>query len=187
MKILSLSTPAIDEYARLTGRNHLAYCTRHGYEYEHLWDTDTVPPAWEKLNLILRQKNGPLFWIDADAQFMDFEKRISDFDRGFDFTFSHNVGLNSGVFIVHLNTRSRKVLEEISAMDKFRGHPHWEQAAIIQYFRDHPDYFNRNVLINKSLAHDGPHYTPGDFIVHLPGTTHAERVNAFTNHFRKYE
>lgn len=185
MNVVSLSTPDIKAYAEATAKNHADYCKKHGYDYIHFWDTEIKPASWAKFSLLSSLPDGLTFWIDADAVFMNTDRRIEEFHAGFDFTFSlENQMLNAGVFVVKMNKRVRNVLSGASRLEMFKNHPHWDNAALIQYFKMHQAYAGKNVRMLSNLAVNGMIYKTGDFIVHLCGTTFEERVNLFNNKFR---
>jgi hypothetical protein len=126
-----------------------AYAKRHGYETCFDAMPELSPPSWGKVPLLLRllESHDAVLWLDADVMVMDWSEDIADY-CGLIGLVAHRVepmhaqgmapepdGLcrvpNCGVWFL-----SREAAPLLTFMlrkyERFRNHPWWEQAALIE-------------------------------------------------------
>ena len=187
MKIITLSTPEISDYAEITGKVNMRYAQKWDYGFKHYRNKlDDRPPAWSKLLALLENWTEDwLLWIDADAQIMRNDLTPYEFTSDHDFILSQDRGhFNTGVFLVRCNQRAKDMVMWANSKIELTNDPWWDQAAFVKIFKDNQEYFTNFVRIEPKLSANGMKYKD-EFAVHLPGTTKEERINAFTGKYKR--
>lgn len=171
--------------------NKEAYCALHGYDFilgEEILDPSR-PPAWSKVLLILQLLNSTsykwIFWIDADALFMNFAQPLEDLiDEQFDFILTRDFNnLNSGVFFLRNCDWSVQFLHDVYSQTQYINHMWWENMAIIVELKKLHNADRTKVYpqreMNSYLANyqNIPIYQPGDFILHFAGERNKTILN----------
>ncbi len=172
--ICSLWTPELKDFGPMVEANHRAYAEKHGYKYHCLHSNPTDrPPAWGKIPILLSQMDSAdwLFWIDADAIFTNFNKRLEEFivaDK--DFIAGKNFdGLNSGLFLLSTSQWSRQWLVRIYGLTQFINHQWWEQAAMMYDLRVNLETQEHSLLLPYRTLQTELSWKPGDFAFHPAG------------------
>lgn len=175
-----------------------AYCERHGYPLTVCTERlSTKLISWDKLPLLLENlhRHDWSFYIDCDVLITNPELDLWRFLCGAedaDFVLSHDInGMNLGAYFVRNSVSARVVLSDAWQM-RDRADIGSDQPAITEALKDSPAkvYWAPQKLFNAypySAEYGMPaetegNWTPGDFAMHLPGKTVAERVEIF----RKY-
>lgn len=211
MKFLILSY-ADDAFAPVTDiayPNKLEYAQRHGYDVILARDTpDHVirgddPPSWTKLSLILNAFEKPdwdwLIWTDADSIFTNMTIPLSDliFDAGVrnpkfwteDLIFTRDEnGLNAGCFLVRNSPSAYGAILDLSKMVEFKNHMWWEQGAMQKYFSDglgRETYLAKRNMNSYPVEYPSGDWSDGDFILHVPGGSPADKVNYMTPYLNR--
>lgn len=186
--IVTLATPEIHSYATLTFSNNYRYAKAHHYIFSPYMRTldDRRPPSWSKVLALLDQMDFSdwLFWIDADAMFVNFDKKIESLiDDNFDFIVaSDDNGLNCGVMLMKCNDYMKTILCKVYAKDEFVNHQWWEQAGFHDLFYNDEEFFKRTKIVPKNKMNSYPaDYKSGDFILHFANMTAENRVSAITD------
>ena len=110
------------------------------------------PPPWHKI-LVIRQLFAShydyVFWIDADAIFVDCGRNIADEieeDKEL-YLVKHNIDSkeipNTGVILIRNSEWSHNLLSQIWEKQEYIGHKWWENAALIDILGYH-DLLNEN-------------------------------------------
>lgn len=204
--ILHVYTEEILEMGQLTSPNKKEYAEKYGYKFieintrKKLDLTKTVPNSrfmnpdyiamgWCKIKLLKEVLiENPdidwLFWIDADALFMNFNKKLESFinDKSFFIVGQDCNGINVGTFFIKNCEKSIQFLDDIWNDGPTPG-SWWtetEQGQIDLHGRSQK-YFDgfwivSNKLFNAYLHDCSPGVMPcskyvhgEDFVVHLPG------------------
>jgi hypothetical protein len=135
-----------------------AYAKRHGYETCFDAAPELSPPSWGKVPLLLRllESHDAVLWLDADVMVMDWSEDIADAvgeTAAVGGLVAHQVearhchgmqdvaGLcrvpNCGV--MYLRREAAPLLSAMLGLyGKYRDHPWWEQAALIELL-DRPE------------------------------------------------
>jgi hypothetical protein len=120
------------------------------------------PAPWNKI-LVVKELFSRgyefVFWIDADAIFVDFTRSIEDvIDPGKNlYLVKHKIDSNdvpnTGSFLIRNNAWSHAFLDTVWEKHEYIHHKWWENAAVIDIFGYHsllhenqPDSFNRVLL-----------------------------------------
>jgi len=140
------------------------------------------PAPWKKI-LVIKELFARgyefVFWIDADAIFVDFTRSIeSVIEAGKNlYLVKHKIDTNdvpnSGVFLIRNTVWSHAFLDAIWEKREYIHHKWWENAAIIDILGYHsllretqPDIFNADILAKIKWL--GPEWNS------LPGICEAE-------------
>lgn len=185
IKVLSLATSNINDYAKYSTAINAAYCKKNGYDFECKTQAyKERPAAWSKIQFLLENINKGyewIMWIDADAHFNNFNKRIEDFIGGDEeFIFSQVNGLlNSGVFLVRCCEASEITLQKVWDMEQHINHVWWENKAFIELWD--MDFLSLFSYLDGAISDTTETAQPGSFTIHLPGTTLQARTTYFKN------
>lgn len=184
---IAVVTMAIgDNYQGLVAsgiENNRHYCEKHGYDFIYLTDNldPSRPIAWNKI-LILQEtlKNNEykwVFWIDADAIFMNFGISIEELiDDHFDLLVGSDlVGCNTGNFLLKNTPWTKDFLKRVYSHEEFIYHRYWEQAAVMQELKTNEDVRKHTKIFAPRIINSYPYslhgsqevYRPGDFIIHF--------------------
>lgn len=190
--IVSLYTNEIEQIVSLTASNQKAYADKWGYGY-HLFEgrLSERHPAWDKI--LATRKVLDLYdwvlWIDSDAVFNMFSKKIEDYIRpGYDGVFgpdpNPNIYVNTGVFLVKRSQWSHSILTKVWSeggpkTDKIDPHSYsqwpYEQGPFNKLlkrdthhykvdgheFNSHPNFVNENTYI---IHYMGARTTSNQFV-----------------------
>ncbi|MCB9799927.1 MAG: hypothetical protein H6757_04130 [Candidatus Omnitrophica bacterium] len=140
------------------------YAQKYGYEYRFL---DNVysdrPMSWSKVLVIqalFQEGYDFVFWIDADAMFVQLDQDISDqIDDQHDIYLVSHDGEggqtpNCGVWLIRNTRETRHMLKELWAREDCINALWWEQTAFIEYLglaSELPKRFHR-FFSRKALA-----------------------------------
>ncbi len=189
--------------------NKKQYCLSHGYDFidcsKHIDPSRPVP--WSKILLmreILEQSSYQwLFWIDADALFMNFDQSIEsliDEDYYLIASKDYRFPINTGVFLLKNSEWSRSFLERVYLREDLAQHVLWENQAIIELL-EFPEIAGQIKILpqralnsyvtdyrpssQKKLLGEDSLYQQGDFIVHFTGVR--RRLNLLQELITKYD
>lgn len=127
-----------------------AFAARHGYDL--VLATSLLaperPPAWSKIRLVrdLLDRYEEVFWVDADAIFVDISRDIAEEKRpDKDLYLVEHRWLantewrcaNTGVFFVRSTPWSRDFLDTVWEREQFIEHEWWENAAVLDLLGYH--------------------------------------------------
>lgn len=190
--IVTLSTPAIRDYAIATAATKHALCLKQGGAFVHYPDRlDNRPPSWSKVPALINAAGALdvdwLFWLDADAFIADASFPVkSILEDGYDLIIAkdHN-GINAGSFLIRNNERSRAFLRRVYAAKQFLHHVWWEQAAMMDLLAKEPELIKVKYVSQQLLNF---YYSPSEhvniressLVVHCPGLTSRERRAAIS-------
>jgi len=146
---------------------NLSYQSIRRYAEVHGMDTllldDIVsdrPPPWNKILVIkeiFMRGYDFVFWIDADAIFVDYSKDIRDIieENKNLYLVKHTINSqevpNTGVFLLKNNKWSHRFLDMIWEKQEYIAHKWWENAAVIDIF-GYYSLLNENVPDNDNMA-----------------------------------
>jgi hypothetical protein len=204
--VIHVYTEEIKEMGELTSPNKREYCEKHGYKFIEVsqrkdldlsvtipdskyMEPRMIPIGWSKIKLLkdTLENNKDiewLFWIDADAVFMNYNKKLESFvnDKAFFIVGQDCNGINVGTFFIKNCQKSIDFLEDIwndgPTIGSWWGET--EQGQIDLHGRSEK-YFDgfmvvSNKLFNSYLHNCSPGLLPCskyehgvDFLVHLPG------------------
>lgn len=207
--IIHFYTEEIAELGNLTSLNKKEYAEKHGYKYieinskEHLdlskslkhskfKNTSVINFGWCKIALLKKillenQDVEWFFWIDADAVFMNYFKKLEQFvsEKAFFIVGRDCNGINVGTFFIKNCQRSIDFLDDVWKYGPRCGKNWWtetEQGAI-DHFSLKEKYFDGFWTVENHLFNSYVHecsscgsgvlpcdmYESGDFVIHLPG------------------
>jgi hypothetical protein len=121
-----------------------AFAARHSYDL--VLATSLLaperPPAWSKIRMVrdLLDRYEEVFWVDADAIFVDISKDIAEEKRpDKDLYLVEHRWLanaewrcaNTGVFFIRSTPWSRDFLDAVWQREQFIEHEWWENAAVL--------------------------------------------------------
>ena len=81
VKLITLTTPEIQEYANITNENKNKYCIKNNIEFKHYPDKlDARPPSMSKIMAIFENLHSChyVIWLDADAVITDMNFDIKN-------------------------------------------------------------------------------------------------------------
>jgi hypothetical protein len=169
------------------------YARRHGYGFIH-HERLLEParhPAWNKIlalrDAVVRQKQGWVMWVDADAMVMNWRVRAESLIRdGHDLIFASDFnGLVSGIFLVRCCAWTVKFLDTVFFLgdlvkDPDRFGPKWEQNTIKHVLENFAGFQSRIAILPEKVMNSSPdNFQPGDFILHLGVKPNGWRERAF--------
>ena len=157
----TLYDPSFALIGRFCRNSMIQYGRRQGYDVVHSpGGTSTRPLSWHKLQLVESLFDVGydfVFWIDADAVFVDFDTDVAELIRpgkhiylakpridGRDFP-------NMGIFLMRNCEWSRAFLRQLWSLEQYIDHPWWETAAMKHLL--YRDEFADHGIVNR----DGPH------------------------------
>lgn len=221
--IINMYTDEIKQIGELTSQNKKNYANKHGYKYfeinnknqldltKTLYDSKFMEPfglaiGWSKIKLIKDILiNNPdidwLFWIDADAIFMNFDIRLESLisNKAFFIVGRDCNGINVGTFFIKNCERSIKFLQNIWDYGPQKG-SWWTETeqGQLDLFGQKEEYFDGFWIVpnNKfnSYIHDcssGPlpcyKYQPKDFVIHVPGQSNYDKYNILKFYLEQIE
>lgn len=208
--VVMFNTSNIQGYASLTASINRRYCETHNYRFiQEIYDHVELEPSHEKVKVMRRHLSAGcdyVCWIDSDACFIDFTKKLADFCQsgkdlviaGHDFGFDlmgerlkylangQCCGLNGGVMLVRNSPWSRVFLDEWWERC-VRGHKiptsFWEQGQLQNMFlfntlniQQHTELVIPCSQLNRC---DDNHTDICEFILHLWGTSSEVRNRIF--------
>lgn len=142
--LCSLGTGPYEELLSISAVTFEAYAVRHGYDL-HLTTrllAPERPPAWSKIALVrdLLERYDEVFWVDADAIFLDISNDIAELVRPdkdlylVEHVYAENPewrSANTGVFLVRSTAWARDFLARVWGAEQYVDHPWWENAAVL--------------------------------------------------------
>lgn len=181
------------------------YANQHGYDYFHYNHITDVsrPPAWSKISMILEflPKYDWIVWIDGDAMITNNKIKLESFlstnkdliIARFPDSIEFPGHLNSGIMFIKNSKAMKDFFSDISNSSEYNFHPWWEQAAIINYYRNHPKDFEIHVeCVHPRKLNSMPPcntafptctWEEGDFILHTAGVGISRRKEIFEHFF----
>ena len=187
-------------YCDITKENKIEYSKKYGYDFYNfntMNSSEPSDPSWAKFVYSQKIINNYdwLFWTDADSLITNQQIKAEDFiDNNYDIVTSTDAcGLNTGTFFIKNSDFSKKLLTHLLNIRKdyeqdveyaikmpslgegrltdqdalaFLIHTNWDNC------RDRIKFLNKK-LINSYYYNNNPlvnDWTPGDFVMHLPGT-----------------
>lgn len=122
MKILVYSTfYGLPDFTKLSIKNHLSYCLRHGYDYIPDIGEKTIDRqfSWAKISLGIKYLScycyDAIFWMDADSWFLNqdicLEQFLETSSEPIQFTGDENDIFNGGHFLLRNSRISLAWLE----------------------------------------------------------------------------
>ena len=188
VKLITLTTPEIQEYANITNENKNKYCIKNNIEFKHYPDKlDARPPSMSKIMAIFKNLHSCdyVVWLDADAVITDINFDIKNelkklpADKHFFFAKDWN-GINAGVIVVRASIESKLYLIDIMKMlHDYIDHPWWEQGAIHELYKTNKGFADIVGDLKKSVWNCYTNEGGAKFILHLAGISHKERVRVF--------
>ena len=190
------------QYGKYSIQINKNYCNKHGYNFQvekNILD-NTKHPAWSKILLIQNLLNTSyqyIFYIDADACFVNHEIKIENFINDKSITianqnkdFSKPRGENSGVMLIKNNEISKKFFADCwDTYESCKRSCVWDQQAIgrmldskykndckkltCKQFNSYDGEFARNI------GHFHCLYEEGDFIIHMLRTSVEYKISKF--------
>tara|TARA_B110000977_G_scaffold50728_1_gene68907 strand:+ start:307 stop:942 length:636 start_codon:yes stop_codon:yes gene_type:complete len=157
-------------------------------------------PSWEKLPLLLDNISNfdYIIWIDADAFFYYDANNITNIindNLSANFIFSKDIGnnrINCGFFIIKNTDYSIKFLKKWAYDEllykKFKDHPWWEQAALVNLWHNNILNIKENsIRINYGILQ---HFRKNDkligtYVYHLAGTSKKIRYKTSQDYLNK--
>lgn len=125
--LTELSFPPMREYAE-----------RHGYDFISRVPSMMIrPPSWHKVRVLLNALDAyeEALWVDADVLMLDTSRDFADevrLDAWQGVTLHHTrEGSVPSVGVWLVRQQMREVLEQQWRLDRYRHHPWWEQAAML--------------------------------------------------------
>ena len=129
------------EMGEICLRSMNKYAILHGLDVKLHDDISADRPVpWYKLLLIQKifsENYDYVFWVDADALFVNYERNIKDeIEKGRElYLVKHGINgreiPNTGVFLLKNSRWSRNLLKRIWSMEKYINHKWWENAALM--------------------------------------------------------
>lgn len=157
---LTLYTPHIQTYARVSEHNVRRYCERHGHAYHVYRDIPAsigpnINGSWIRSWLINQHlsRHEWVIWVDADVVFYNQSKRIEPLLEGRDLLLAKDVGawqFNSGVMGFRNTPANARLLDRI-----------WERIGGVAdksgvYSSQGDQYYTNEVLTEEGLVGE-PH------------------------------
>ena len=198
MKILILTgydkTYQDNQLGILSENKNKNYAEVNGYDFYS--DKDCNPNLhhfFYKFESILKfiDKYDYIFWIDADAFFVNFSKKIESFikpNKNFIATIDKEY-LNTGVFIVKCCDEIKNVFKKVLSEGPTLQHPFPDAKILMDYFQKEDstwDIINPQYLLNSykyelyGKIHDDGEYKEGESIVlHFPGMPYSKRIESY--------
>lgn len=211
--VLTYSTPDTFYYANLSAKINESYCKKHNFDFiKESYEVTNWYPSYERLNLIKKylDKYDYIMWIDSDACFINFEKKLTELiidDK--DFYIGGNIygfdmdgnkikpiinnlpaGINAGVFIIKNSEWSKKFLDLwIHQCINYLDCVHREQGILQKLLCDNIlDIQNHIKLIVPAYEINREDtdlkleekWDRCDFILHLWGSTPKYRFEVFS-------
>lgn len=191
--------PNFKSLADKTTPNHRAYCNKHGYTYNpFVFSEELTGTGYQKLcqagkanailalrTLQIQSKADYLFTIGCDALFTNMDitlESLVEYYEGMDIVIGTDWdGPNASQLLVKNSKNSRRYFQEIMAYIANDGEH--EQ----RYFKDYPRPFIARAAQKKINSYDHElrleefndkrHWTEGDFILHMAGSTLEQRMS----------
>lgn len=214
MKIAVVTGHAtLDELESITIPNKKDYCNTNGYRLlsygsSYNWDTSRGF-GWMKIPLFIELlKNKDLndidwfFWIDTDACFMNFNKKLENFidDWAFYIVGRDCNGINIGTSFFKNSRKTLEFFKDVWETGPIDGTNWWNnenEQAVIDFFMLSDKYRKgvsvvSNKLFNAYLHDCNPgvqaygKYSPGDLVLHLGGNWDPAKEVVFEKYILPY-
>jgi len=192
----------------------MLYSHIHGYPF-YFYHTSLVTPelsaGWSKLLVVKRflPQYEWIFWMDLDSIVTNYTIRAEDLieiaetykkpDQQMDFIIAEDWNnINSGMFIIRNCEWSMNFLQTAFEYSNIIPNHTWgDQEGIIRTKDKNPEDWDAHVVtvsLRLFNAYDFPEtrnnpkyeHTPGDFALHLPGITNAQRMPFFERYLKRY-
>lgn len=203
-KILILSS--YDDKYKNAGLGEIAYsknkeyADKHGYDFRCSHDTFKTHYFFHKFHLIkeLLKDYDYIFWIDADAYFVNYDKKIEDFITDPEKLFIVAIDqeyLNTGVFIIKNHEISDRILDTVINVGPTIDHAFPDAFILKNIFDNNPnfvEYIKPQKLLNAYIYElyknrmkpnpDGEFEKGISFVLHFPGMPLGARLAAYHNY-----
>ncbi len=146
---------------RFCRNSMIQYGRRQGYDVVHSpGGTSDRPISWHKLQLIESLFDTGyefVFWVDADAVFVDFEPDVADLIQPGKHLYFARPKIdgryfpNMGIFMLRNCDWSRDLIRQLWSLEQYIDHPWWETAAMKHLL--YRDTFADHGIVNFN----GPH------------------------------
>ena len=138
--IVTYAAGAHEELLEVALPTYRAFAERHRYDLHVGNKLTDLPPAWNKVPLLLcaLQRYDEVVWFDCDLIVVDPTDDFPPIDKGNGRTYYHSLVRhfednsevpNSGVW--RLTKECVPLLEKLLELEVFRNHGWWEQAALL--------------------------------------------------------
>jgi galactosyl transferase GMA12/MNN10 family len=141
--LCSIGAGPYRELLEISQVTYRGYADRHGYDLDLRTELPAPdrPASWSKVHLArnLLDEYEEVFWIDADAIFVDISEDIAGHVKpGKDLYLVEHIweggkrrNANFGVFLIRSTPWSRQLLDDIWNSEQYINHAWWENAALI--------------------------------------------------------
>jgi hypothetical protein len=182
--VLTSCDENFSELQDITSPNVRSYCEKHGYDCKISRIIEKERPAsWYKIKKILNAFDDDydyVFWIDADAIFVNKNIKLEDFiEENKLFYFSCNwAALNAGVFMMKNTEFNKEFLNKVWNYNCDVFNKWWEQLAIISLLES--GHYPENLIKElPASVFNSEEYWSGCFVYHMIGEAYSDRLKKF--------
>ena len=169
--VLTSCDKNFSELQEITSPNVRSYCEKHGYDCKIKKVLSAFDDGYDYV-----------FWIDADAIFVNKNIKLEDFiEENKLFYFSCNwSALNAGVFMMKNTEFNKDFLNKVWNYNCDVFNKWWEQLAIIDLLES--DHYPENLIKElPSNIFNSEEYWSGCFVYHMIGEAYSDRLKKFRN------
>lgn len=190
------------EYGKYSIEINKKYCQKHGYDFyvQNKCLDQTKHPAWSKILLmqnLLNENSDYIFYIDADACFVNHNMKIQSFINDKTITianqnknFNQPRGENSGVMLIKNNEISKSFFTDCwNIYEDCKNSCVWDQEAIGRMLDGKYKKHCKKLTCKQFNSYDGDFakgcghfhclYEKGDYIIHMLRTSTEYKINKF--------
>lgn len=199
--VITQYLPNHQSLADLTSANKKEYCDRHGYDFievkdnynDRTFDFQRVWIIYDRLFYIDPQYD-VVWWLGCDTMIMNHTIPLTKFMEPADksiYIHKDINGINNDSVIYRRDEWSKSWLEfSMSKYDEYKGDC-WESQRVMHHFMekeewvggvkilDHPGVNSYDYTLYNWPTTTPGHFNKGDFVLHLPGCSLAQRLDYF--------
>lgn len=199
LAIVTHYLPNHQSLADITSPNKKEYCERHGYDFIEVKNnyndkTFDFQRVWIIYDLLFGKNYDAVWWLGCDTMIMNQTTEVTDFmfpaDKSLYIHKDIN-GINNDSAIYRRTDWSKAWLEfSMSKYDEYKGDC-WESQRVMHHFVEKDEWKDGLQILPHSginsydyNLYNWPETTPGhfnkgDFVLHLPGCSLAQRLDYF--------
>lgn len=206
--MVTAGTPNLIQTSSLSAELNMRYASLHGYAFYQYHDV-MVPRymvTWNKVRVLMdmlkRTTHEWVMWMDTDAVVTNRSIILEDIIKGaesmkdasqdtVDLIVCNDIGgweLNTGVMLWRNTEWSRRLLDELWAMEHLPHMRGAEQGQLIQLLKRDDPMRRRHHIFDQTVFNTHPKvHHDGLFIIHMMGFSEKERVTRFAEYQMKLD
>jgi hypothetical protein len=187
------------ELASYTAPTKAKYCEKWGFSFEHL-NSNARDPFWSKPTFFLNclERYDAVIYVESDAVIINQDFDIRPYIEKHELILTHDInGINAGTYIAKSTNLVKQFFHAVKSHGPlfFNHHPWKDQEAMRYFLQTYPyheiatwmpqNFMNSNIHeIYNYPSYVAGNYKEGDWIVHMSGMSHENRMRVLKDKFK---